>query len=209
MNGLSEFMHTAGAEYYIVKEQYLAKKKEVEWAQREEKLLFSEYVRLSRNFAFDEMRGCARLYFDDFSKLLHKEEKLGRKEKKQLAVYNSIFCENFFPDNMQNVEITGTTSYGYDNVGKEFYFRLGNMEYGLYVPNPENINEKNFNMFGGEVVEFEVIEHTEEHMNTVLLNTHSLSKIKEFLSELAEKKLSEPVQEVKKKRGRPKKEAGR
>ena len=59
-------------EYDAVKEQYLAKKKEVEWKQREEKLLFSEFVRVSRNYAFDCMQGCPRYYFDEWRDFLSK-----------------------------------------------------------------------------------------------------------------------------------------
>ena len=182
-------------EYDTVKEQYLAKKKEVEWKQREEKLLFAEFVRVSKNYAFDNLRGCATYYFNEWKGFLSKKDKLSRKEKKTCEAYRSVFCESFFPESMKGVEITEIYSYGWDNVGWEFCFSLNGKKYGIYIPYPENVNERNFYSFGGDVTEFEVIEHTSKSASVVLILAHDLSKIKEFLVELAGEK----------KRGRPRK----
>lgn len=186
--------YSSGVDYFVVKEQYLAKKKEVEWKQREEKLLFAEFVRVSKNYVFDNLRGCATYYFNEWRDFLSRKDKLSRKEKKTCEIYRSVFCENFFPEFMRGTEIKEIHSYGWDCVGREFYFDLNGKEYGIYIPCPENITEKNFASFGGDVSEFEIILH-EGSLATVLIHTHDLSKIKEFLVELVEKK----------KRGRPRK----
>lgn len=186
-----EFMKTTKAEYYVVKEQYLAKKKEVEWKQREERLLFSEFVRLSKDYAFDNLRGCATYYFGEFTELLcdkyKNKVKLGKKKSNTLEIYRSVFCENFFPEFMRGTEIKDIHTYGWDCVGKEFYFNLNGKEYGIYIPCPENITDKNFASFGGDVSEFEIVLH-EGTLATVLIHTHELSKIKDFLVELGGKK---------------------
>ena len=188
---LDKFMQTTGAEYYVVKEQYLAKKKEVEWKQREERLLFSEYVRLSKDFVSDNLQGCPRYYFDEFAELINKKykdkKKLGKKESDTLEIYRSVFCEGFFPEFMRGTEIKDMHTYGWDCVGREFYFDLNGKEYGIYVPCPENITDRNFASFGGDVSEFEIILH-EGTLHTVLVHTHELSKIKNFLVELGGKK---------------------
>ena len=185
-------------DYFAVKEQYLAKKKEVEWKQREEKLLFSEFVRVSKNYALDNLRGCATYYFAELTELLcdkyKNKKKLGKKESNTLEIYRNVFCENFFPEFMRSTEIKEIHSYGWDCVGREFYFDLNGKEYGIYIPCPENITDKNFASFFGDVSEFEIILH-EGTLHTVLTHTHDLSKIKEFLVELAGKK----------RRGRPRK----
>lgn len=186
--------YSSSVDYFVVKEQYLAKKKEVEWKQREEKLLFSEFVRVSKNYALDNLRGCATYYFEEWKDFLSRKDKLSRKEKKTCEAYRSVFCESFFPESMKGVEITEIYSYGWDCVGREFYFDLNGKEYGIYIPCPENITERNFASFFDDVSEFEVILH-EGALHTVLINTHDLSKIREFLAGLVGKK----------KRGRPKK----
>lgn len=186
--------YSSDVDYFVVKEQYLAKKKEVEWKQREEKLLFAEFVRVSKNYAFDNLRGCATYYFEEWSGLLGRKDKLSRKEKKTCEIYRNVFCENFFPEFMRSTEIKEIHSYGWDCVGREFYFDLNGKEYGIYIPCPENITDKNFASFFSDVSEFEIILH-EGSLHTVLIHTHDLSKIKEFLVELAGKK----------RRGRPKK----
>ena len=157
----------------------MRRKKEVEWKQREERLLFSEFVRVSKNYAFDCMQGCPRYYFDEWRDFLSRKDKLSRKEKKTCEAYRSVFCESFFPEFMRGTEIKEISSYGWDCVGREFYFDLNGKEYGIYSPCPETITDKNFASFFGDVSEFEIILH-EGSLHTVLTHTHDLSKIKEF-----------------------------